>query len=146
MMTLFWPRVRKENVKRRNRRITNHIFKNFKRIVLDNIKIFQLLCFNFTQKFSNAGSMNFDSNIIYIRIFLCKKCRCRSHSKTDFNHYRICISKNFNIIYLFVLIRNAINRRKFLIIPQLSLRHPSNAENISFYRAVYRFFFKILIF
>ena len=103
-------------------------------------KIFQVALTDFAQKPPHSRRMNFNSNVVNVRIAPGDFSSCRSHSESYFHDNRICVSENINKIDFLVLKRYAPHRRKFVVITLLRGSHPAFSENIRFYRAIKRIF------
>ena len=133
MVTFFWPWIWKENMKAIHRIITNHIFQNFKSIVFNYIKILQITFLDFRKNLSNSRGMYFDSKVIYFRISFCKGNCGISHSKTDFNYNRICVTKYIYKIKFFMFKGDTPGWSKLVIGTLLSGSHSACTQYIGFY-------------
>ena len=139
LVVLFlWPGIGKENMKAVHRIVANHFFKNVQRVMFNDIKVLQVVRANLKQNAAHAGLVDFNSQIIYVGIFLGDLNRRRAHSKAYFNYDWIGVSKNLDKVQGLFFVWNAILVRKLVVGLFLSRRHPAGPHDVGLYRAIKR--------
>jgi hypothetical protein len=88
VMTFLRPRIRKEEMDRRERRVADHLLDHFHRVVADHANIGQALAFDSIEQRPDARAMHLDGDKVRVRMCFRDRHGGFAHPGANLEHER----------------------------------------------------------